>query len=78
MKTFIIFCREEKDKLAQIIEHLKLGEKVVVHNEHETFYGTGFERWLTEGLSELTYAMECTEHDQFYGYGVTFEITLLS
>lgn len=71
-----LFCRDEKNALADIRELLTAGKTIEVVNGYDTFYGCGWGHWLTEGVKDLaTYTI--TEMQSSCGYGPDFPGAIL-
>lgn len=70
-----IWARTQEERVvADIKEAISKGEVVILHNEHETFYGMGFGHWYEEQLKGTPCTIEVTERDRMYGFERTMII----
>jgi hypothetical protein len=75
MKSF--YTKEDNKTLEAIRAALLEDGAVDVHNEYETFYGVGFDKWLRNGLADLDCTFEVKSWNHFgYGYPWHYVITL--
>lgn len=68
------YTKENEETLAKVRESLQEVGYAEVHNEYETFYGVGFDRWLREGLKDLDLTIEVTLINHWEGYPWTYFI----
>lgn len=73
MKTFC--TREDEQTLQEIRKALLEDGAVEVHNEYETFYGVGFDRWLKNGLKDIPCEFDVLAYNPWEGYPWTYRIT---
>ena len=62
------YTKENEEVLKQIREALLNTGYAEVHNQYETFYGVGFDRWLREGLADLEPTYEILMVNKWEGY----------
>jgi hypothetical protein len=64
MKSF--YTKEDNKTLEAIRAALLEDGAVDVHNEYETFYGVGFDKWLRNGLADLDCPFEGQELESLW------------
>ena len=61
-----IYCRtEDKRAISDVRAALTQGKTVELHNIHETFYGCGFDTWVSKELADLSPSIEVKGYDRF-------------
>lgn len=69
-----VHCKEEPRMMKLIRKFLIRDGKVKVHNNYETFYGVGFDRWLREGLADIPCEIEVLTYNKWEGYPWSYNI----
>lgn len=70
------FTKENEATLVKIREALIQDGCVEVHNEYETFYGVGFDKWLRDGIKDIPCKFEIITWNKWEGYPWTYFITI--
>ena len=73
MKQF--YTKEDEQTLQEIRKALLEDGVVEVHNDYETFYGVGFNRWLHDGLADIPCEFEVLAYNPWEGYPWIYRIT---
>ncbi len=71
-----VYTRQGNRKaIAEIKGLLAKGLTVEVHNQHETFYGFGFDRWLEESMADTPCTIKATAQDRYLGFASEFIVS---
>lgn len=71
------YCRQNlqgEQTLLDIKRDLANGEIVRLNNQHETFYGCGFDQWVEDALKDTPHVTKVVLRNCEYGYGEEFII----
>ena len=71
-----VYTKDTDEGLAEIREYLLKDGAVDVHNEYETFYGVGFDRWLRKGLADIPCDIIVRDVNKWEGYPWSYDIIL--
>ena len=72
-----VYARQNLSGANDIKDALSKHGAIELHNEHETFYGFGFDGWLEKLLADIKCKIEIVGHDKWYGFPNKFIVTLI-
>ena len=62
-----VYIRDTADELEQVREIVKSGRTLLVCNAFDTFYGSGWGRWLEKGVEDIA-NIEVVDTSDAWGY----------